>query len=171
MKSVKLLATAARWRAWSAVTLACLAGLASQALALSVEHARTREQFGAPLAALPAVRAQLADAALAVDGLTLLAWATANDDAGLRAAELLWAGAACSRVTASAHQVHGAVGFALETGPHRLYRRARAMQTWTAAACAAASERPNPSIEGLYPEGGVVASGVVVSLTWGGGLP
>jgi hypothetical protein len=130
----------ARWRAWSAVTLAYLAGLAAQALALAVEHARTREQFGGPLAALPAVQARLADSALAVDGLTLLAWAAATDEDGgpREAAELVWAGSACNRVTASAHQVHGAVGFALDTGLHRLHRRARAMQTWTTAACAAA---------------------------------
>ena len=63
------------WRAWNAATLAYLAGLAGAALELAVEHARTREQFGAPLAALPAVQSRLADAALATDAMTLLAWA------------------------------------------------------------------------------------------------
>ncbi len=62
---------------WGAVTLAYLAGLADGALAKAVEHARSREQFGAPLAALPAVQARLADAALARDGLVLCAWAAA----------------------------------------------------------------------------------------------
>lgn len=128
----------ARWAAWSAATLAYLGGLAGQALELAVAHARTREQFCAPLAALPAVQARLAQAALGVDGITLLAWASTDGQDGLRASELAWAGATCSAVTASAHQVHGAIGFALETGLHRLHRRARAMQTWTAAACAAA---------------------------------
>jgi hypothetical protein len=105
------------------------------------------------------VQARLADAALAVDGLTLLAWAAATDeDGGLRTAELLWAGAACGGMTASAHQVHGAVGFAVETGLHRLYRRARALQTWAAAACAAARCRLSPSIEGLHAPGTGVAS-------------
>ncbi len=125
------------WSAWSAATLAYLAGLAVRALELTVEHARTREQFGGPIAAIPAVQSRLADAALAVDALTLLAWSSISDERSLPAPELLWAGASCCEVTASAHQVHGAIGFALETGLHRYYRRARAMHTWTAAVCAA----------------------------------
>ncbi len=128
---------AARWRAWSAATLATFAGLAAHALDAAVAHARAREQFGAPLSALPAVQARLADAALAVDGLTLLAWASADGATAVRAPELLWAGTACCEVTASAHQVHGALGFALETGLHRFYRRAKATQAWAAAVCAA----------------------------------
>jgi alkylation response protein AidB-like acyl-CoA dehydrogenase len=119
------------------VTLAYFAGLAGRALELAVEHARTREQFGAPIAVLPAVQSRLADASLAVDALTLLAWSSATDERSLPAPELLWAGAACCDVTASAHQVHGAIGFALETGLHRYYRRARAMHEWAAAACRA----------------------------------
>jgi hypothetical protein len=127
----------ARWSAWSAVTLAYLAGLAGKALELAVEHARAREQFGAPLGSLPAVQARLADAKLAVDGMELVAWSAA-ESAGLRAAELTWSTAAAGDVTASAHQVHGAVGFALETGLHRYHRRAQAVHAWTAAVCAAA---------------------------------
>lgn len=125
-----------RWQAWSAATLAYFAGLGSRALELAVEHARAREQFGAPLAALPAVQSRLADAALAVDATTLLAWSPGEP--GLRAADLLWAGPACCGVTASAIQVHGATGFALESGLHRPYRRARAAASWAAAACASA---------------------------------
>ena len=130
-------AAAACWRAWSAATLAYFAGLAGRALELAVEHARTREQFGAPIAALPAVQSRLADSALAVDALTLLAWSSPTDERSLPASELLWAGAACCEVTASSHQVHGAIGFALESGLHRYYRRARAMHGWTTAVCAA----------------------------------
>lgn len=129
---------AARWSAWTAATLAYLAGLSAQALTLAVGHARAREQFGAPLAALPAVQSRLANAALAVDGITLLAWSATDGESGLREPELRWAGVGCTAVTASAHQVHGAIGFALETGLHRFYRRAKSMQTWAAATCAAA---------------------------------
>lgn len=125
------------WRAWNAATLAYFAGLARRALDLAVEHARTREQFGAPIAALPAVQSRLADAALVTDALELLAWSAATNDGGLQDAELRWAGAACCEVTASSHQVHGAVGFALETGLHSLHRRARSAQAWAAAVCSA----------------------------------
>jgi alkylation response protein AidB-like acyl-CoA dehydrogenase len=31
--------------------------------------------------------------------------------------------------------VHGAIGFALESGLHRFYRRAKATQVWAAAVC------------------------------------
>lgn len=126
------------WRAWNAATLAYLAGLAQHALALAVEHARTREQFGAPLGALPAVQSRLAGAALATDSVTLLAWAATANDGGLQPAALRYAGSACCEVTASAHQVHGAVGFALETGLHAYHRRARSVASWAVAAADAA---------------------------------
>ena len=131
-------AAVACWRAWNAATLAYVAGLAQRSLELAVEHARARVQFGASLSALPAVQARLADAALATDAIVLLAWAATSNEGGLQEAELRWACEACCDVTAAAHQVHGAVGFALETGLHVYHRRARSVQAWTAAACAAA---------------------------------
>jgi hypothetical protein len=130
-------AATACWRVWNAATLAYLAGLARRALELAVEHARAREQFGATLAALPAVQSRLADAALASDALELLAWAAATSDGGVQEPELRFAGSACCDVTASAHQVHGAVGFALETGLHVHHRRARSVASWADAVCAA----------------------------------
>ena len=130
-------AAAACWRAWNTATLAYLAGLATRSLELAIEHARTREQFGAPLAALPAVQSRLADAALATDAVTLLAWAAATSDDAQQDGELRWAGEACCGVTASAHQLHGALGFALEHGLHVLHRRARSVSSWAVAACAA----------------------------------
>lgn len=135
---LELVAATRCWRAWNAATLAYVAGLAERSLELAVDHARAREQFGAPLASLPAVQSRLADAALATDAITLLAWAAASNEGGLQEPELRWAGTACCDVTAAAHQVHGAVGFALETGLHVYHRRARAVQTWTAATCSAA---------------------------------
>lgn len=131
-------AAAACLRAWNAATLAYFAGLAARALELAVDHARTREQFGAPISALPAVQSRLADAALAADALILVAWAACANDGALQEPELRWAGSACCDVTASSQQVHGAVGFALETGLHIHYRRARAVQAWTAAVCSVA---------------------------------
>jgi hypothetical protein len=130
-------AATACWRAWNAATLAYFAGLAQRALELAVEHAQRREQFGAPIAALPAVQSRLADAALAAEATVLLAWAAAANPGGLQEAELRWAGWACCEVTTSAHQVHGAVGFALETGLHVYHRRALATATWAAAVCTA----------------------------------
>jgi alkylation response protein AidB-like acyl-CoA dehydrogenase len=126
-------AAVACWRAWNAATLAYFAGLASRSLELAVGHARSREQFGAPLAAIPAVQSRLADAALATDALMLLAWAATDGEFALQVCELTWAGAACCEVTASAHQVYGALGFALESGLHVYHRRARSAQAWAVA--------------------------------------
>jgi Acyl-CoA dehydrogenase, C-terminal domain len=134
-------AARACWRAWNAATLAYFAGLSARALELAAGHAKTREQFGAPIGELPAVQSRLADAALAADALALLAWASASNPGGLQDPELRWAGSACCEVTAGAHQVHGAVGFALETGLHVYLRRARSTQAWAAAVCAATRGR------------------------------
>jgi alkylation response protein AidB-like acyl-CoA dehydrogenase len=104
-------------------------------------HARTRRQFGIALASLPAVQQRLADSAVAVDGLQLTAWrAGVSDERGsaLGVPALLWAGSACREVAATSHQLHGAAGFALETGVHVAYRRAKTVQVWTAAVCESA---------------------------------
>ena len=122
---------AARWRAWSATTLGYLAGLSERLLERTVEYALSREQFGKPLGALPAVQARLADAAVARDGLLLVAWSAASASDALPLAELAWAGRACRDVTAASLQVHGAIGFALESGLHRYFRRAKTLQVWT----------------------------------------
>ena len=121
----------ARLHAWGAVTLAYLAGVADGALEKAVEHAKSREQFGAPLAALPAVQAHLADAAMARDGLLLSAWSGADPEAGFPRDSLSFAGGACREVTMHVQQVHGGIGFALEGGIHRYYRRAKTVQVWT----------------------------------------
>ncbi len=121
----------ARLQAWGAVTLAYLAGLAGGELDKGVAHARSREQFGASLAALPAVQARLADAALARDGLLLSAWSAADVGAGFPRDSLAWAGGACREVTMHVQQVYGGIGFALEGGIHAYYRRAKTVQVWT----------------------------------------
>lgn len=131
--SSSLPSDSARLHAWGAVTLAYLAGVADGALEKAVEHAKSREQFGAPLAALPAVQAHLADAAMARDGLLLSAWSAADPEAGFPHDSLAWAGSACREVTAHVQQVHGGIGFALEGGIHRYYRRAKTVQVWTEA--------------------------------------
>jgi alkylation response protein AidB-like acyl-CoA dehydrogenase len=134
-RGLEPVAGTACWRAWNAATLAYLAGLASRSLELAVEHARTREQFGSPLASLPAVQSRLADGAVVRDAISLLAWAATANEGGVQDGELRWAGAACCGVTASLHQVYGALGFALESGIHVYHRRARSLETWAVAAC------------------------------------
>jgi hypothetical protein len=126
----------ARLQVWGAVTLGYLAGLADAAVGTALAHVTAREQFGAPLGALPAVQGRLADAALARDGLLLVAWAAADPEAGFPRDALAWAGQAGREVVANVVQVHGGIGFTLEGGVHRFFRRAKTVQVWTDAVLA-----------------------------------
>ena len=90
------------------------------------------------------MQARFADAKLLADGIELVAWHAAAPESGddaLRADALLWAGGAAREVTASVQQVYGALGFALESGVHRAYRRAKSVQAWTSAAVSAGTAR------------------------------
>ena len=106
-------------------------GIASQALALGVEHAKSREQFGRPIGAYQAVSHKLADTYVEVELARSLAywaaWCIAEGDgqadlaataAKSHAAET--AVAACER----AIQVHGGMGFTWDHPLHRYYKRA-----------------------------------------------
>ena len=119
-----------RRRALTALALEAV-GLASQALALGVAHAKTREQFGKPVGAYQAVSHKLADTYVEVELARSLAywaaWCIAEGDgqaelaasaAKAHAAEA--AVAACER----AIQVHGGIGFTWDHPLHRYYKRA-----------------------------------------------
>ena len=107
-----------------AATVSLMAGAMGQALALSIEHVNTRQQFGRPLGQFQAVQQSLAVMACEVRAVEAAAAALA---ARLDAVELdpaaadfeiaaakLRANRAVGVVTAIAHQVHGAIGFTAE---------------------------------------------------------
>ena len=119
-----------RRRALTALALEAV-GVASQALALGVEHAKSREQFGRPIGAYQAVSHKLAGTYMEMELARSLAywaaWCIAEDDgqaelaasaAKAYAAEA--AVAACER----AIQVHGGMGFTWDHPLHRYYKRA-----------------------------------------------
>jgi len=121
---------ATRRRALAALALEAV-GVASRALALGVEHAKSREQFGRPIGAYQAVSHKLADTYVETELARSLAywaaWCIAEDDgeaelaasaAKAYAAEA--AVAACER----AIQVHGGMGFTWDHPLHRYYKRA-----------------------------------------------
>ena len=121
---------ATRRRALAALAVEAV-GVASQALALGVEHAKSREQFGRPIGAYQAVSHKLADTYVETELARSLAywaaWCIAEDDgqaelaasaAKTYAAEA--AVAACER----AIQVHGGMGFTWDHPLHRYYKRA-----------------------------------------------
>lgn len=108
----------------AAATVSLMAGAMGRALALSIEHVNTREQFGRALGKFQAVQQSLAAMACEVRAVEAAAAALAArlDAVGLDpvAADFEIAGAklranrAVGVVTSIAHQVHGAIGFTRE---------------------------------------------------------
>ena len=113
------------------------AGIASRALELGVEHAKTREQFGRPIGVYQAVSHPLAttyvESELARSLAYWAAWCVAEHDEQLpvaAAAAKSFAGdvavAACER----AIQVLGGIGFTWEHALHTYYKRALWIQAY-----------------------------------------
>jgi hypothetical protein len=102
-----------------------LIGLSRTMLAMAVEHARERRQFGQPIGAFQAVKHRLAEAKVvltAAEAAAEEAW----DDPGPLTALLakVWAGRAARLVGKQAQQVLGGMGFTWEHPFHRHFRRA-----------------------------------------------
>jgi alkylation response protein AidB-like acyl-CoA dehydrogenase len=109
-------------RAW-VVGAALIAGLADAAVTQSVAHTQARRQFGRALGSFQAVQTRLVDSLLAMRTLRSAVLDAASRTADGRpgaevAAAISWlaAGRASRVVERNSHQVHGAAGFALETG-------------------------------------------------------
>lgn len=113
-----------------AATVSLMAGAMGQALALSIEHVNTRQQFGRALGKFQAVQQSLAVMACEVRAVeaAVAALAARLDAVQLDvaaadfeiAAAKLRANRAVGVVTAVAHQVHGAIGFTEEYDLHRV---------------------------------------------------
>jgi alkylation response protein AidB-like acyl-CoA dehydrogenase len=129
------------WKTWNTVMLdgivlqaAQAAGGAKAALEMTVEYAKTREQFGKPLGAFQSISHYLADAATAVEGGSTLVYEAAwkrsvGQDTSLHAplAKLFMAHA-YRDVTATCQQVWGGVGFTIEYDIQLYFRRAKQLQ-------------------------------------------
>jgi len=129
------------WATWESVMAkgAILAaaqaiGGATQALDLTVEYAKTREQFDKPLGAFQAISHYLADAKTGLDGARMLvyeaAWAADSgaDLARLTPMAKLKAGGVYRDITAMAQQVFGGVGFTVDFDIQLYFRRAKQLQ-------------------------------------------
>jgi hypothetical protein len=105
-----------------------LAGASRAMLALAVEHARERVQFGRPIARFQAVRHRLADALVAIEGLEAALGAAADEPGALTAA--LAKAIACRTarsVAAQAQQVLAGIGFTTDHAFHRYVKRTIAL--------------------------------------------
>ena len=116
-------------------------GIAERALDLSVEYAKTRRQFGRPIAEFQMVQALIAEMFTDVQAARTLTWQVlaecSNVDetvAGrgkihaLTAAAIMFAADACNRVLNRALQVHGGSGYIWETEMNRLFRTTKLME-------------------------------------------
>ncbi len=106
-------------------------GVAQRAMEMAVAYAKDRVQFDRPIGSYQAVSHRCAQMLLEIEGARSLSywagWALDNEaDAGPRAASMAkaYAGDAGFRVTASALQVHGGIGFTYEHDLHFFLKRA-----------------------------------------------
>jgi alkylation response protein AidB-like acyl-CoA dehydrogenase len=117
------------------------AGLAARACEQSMTYACHREQFGRPIAGFQVLKHFLADMAVEAELARAVAlYAAGMLDSGSEAEAIRWSLAAVVAAEQAAVknaelsiQIHGAMGFAWETGLHLVLRRAWAIAQRTAA--------------------------------------
>lgn len=119
----------------SVLDTAYAVGLSGAALALAVDHAANREQFGRPIGVNQAVSHQCVDMRVDIDAMRVLAHQAAwrldrdrADAAGAVAVANAYARDAITRTFARAHQVHGAMGFTMEYDLQLFSRRAKSYE-------------------------------------------
>jgi alkylation response protein AidB-like acyl-CoA dehydrogenase len=110
-------------------------GIMAAALERSLDYARTREQFGHPIADFEVVQAKLADMALHLRAARLLTYDAARHrdapDIRLRAAMAkLFSSEQAVRHTLDAIQIHGGYGYMQEFGVERLMRDAKVTEIY-----------------------------------------
>lgn len=116
------------------LTAAELVGLSRRMLAMTIDYATERRQFGAPIGSFQAVKHHLADAALGVELAEPLVMAAGHHLACGRPASVaasmaaLRASEAAARVGRVALQCHGAIGYTVEHDLHLYLKRSWALR-------------------------------------------
>jgi len=110
-----------------------LTGVGQRAMEMAVEYARERKQFDRPIGAYQAISHRCAQMLLEIEGARSAAyyagWTADHEPEALALAASMakaYAADAGWRVTASALQVHGGIGFTWEHDLHFFLKRARA---------------------------------------------
>jgi isovaleryl-CoA dehydrogenase len=116
------------------VSAMCL-GIAERALTLSLEHAKTREQFGQAIANFQMIQAKLADIYVWIETMRSFAYRVLRrttelpvGEGGrgeihkLSAASVMYASETLNKVLNEAVQIHGGVAYMWESEINRLYR-------------------------------------------------
>ena len=111
-----------------------MVGGAQAALDMAVNYAKERVQFGRPIGSFQAIQHYCANMAMDVGGSRFVTYKAAwKVSEGLPAAldaaiAKAWVSEAYARVTLSAHQIFGAIGFTMDHDIHLYYRQAKAAE-------------------------------------------
>lgn len=111
-----------------------MVGCIQQALDITVDYAKERKQFDRPIGSFQVIQHYCADMITDVEGVRLSAYQAAwlmseslpcTQEVAIAKA---WAGQACQRVMALAHQIHGAIGVTIDHDLQYYTRRAKAAE-------------------------------------------
>jgi len=111
-----------------------MVGGAQQALEMTVNYAKEREQFGRPIGCLQVVQHFCADMVSDVDGCRYItyqaAWMISCGLPCVKEAAMAkaWCSNAFKRTTAKGQQIHGAIGFTEEHDLHLYYKKAKSQE-------------------------------------------
>jgi alkylation response protein AidB-like acyl-CoA dehydrogenase len=111
-----------------------MVGGAQAALDMAVNYAKERVQFGRPIGSFQAIQHYCANMATDVSGSRFVTYKAAwKVSEGLPAAldvaiAKAWTSEAYGRITLSAHQIFGAIGFTMDHDIHLYYRQAKAAE-------------------------------------------
>jgi alkylation response protein AidB-like acyl-CoA dehydrogenase len=111
-------------------------GIGRAALEQAIAHAKTREQFGRPIASFEAIQWMIADTATELDAARMLMWKAATikqrDDNGLVESSMakLAASEAAHKAADKAMQVLASAGYRRGSVAERLFRDARAAEIY-----------------------------------------
>jgi alkylation response protein AidB-like acyl-CoA dehydrogenase len=120
----------------AAVALQCLdlVGVAEEVIDRTVDYTTMREQFGRPIASFQAAQHLVADMRIALTAARLAAqsavfWIGRGRTAIRETAVARMHAAAVKQITLDAHQLHGGMGYVLDTDLHLYSERARVLST------------------------------------------
>ncbi len=111
-----------------------MVGCIQQALDMTVDYAKERKQYDRPIGSFQVIQHYCVDMITDVEGTRLSAYQTAwMISEGLPCTQEVaiakaWAGEACQRVMALAHQIHGAIGVTIDHDLQYYTRRAKAAE-------------------------------------------
>lgn len=145
--SARLGAPGAAWPAVARVLDRMTVGLAAEmvgaadaALAMAVEYAKVRRQFGSPIGRFQGVKHRCAELLVDVESARSLvyygAWAVEHDPAEAPAYASMAKAAAADALDAAGEeciQIHGAIGYTWECHAHLFYKRGRHCHVWMGA--------------------------------------